>query len=173
MDSTKEKKQQQQKPPDVSRRKAVKTIAVGSAVVGAAAVIPLESLAKRFSSSKNDSKNTTKVLSPLGKNGINSDIDIASVSYVNLGQLGSGTISRDNSGAIASINYASSDGPPPSVTASVSVGSRNSDGSLKTVNATVNDTISGYNANSTATITRNPDGSISEVVWTGSSTGGV
>jgi hypothetical protein len=42
MDSTKEKKQQQ-KEPDVSRRKAVKTIAVGSAAVGAAAVIPLES----------------------------------------------------------------------------------------------------------------------------------
>jgi hypothetical protein len=167
-------KEEKQRPENASRRKAVRTIAVGSAIVGAAALIPLGTLSKGLTSDKTGPKPSVKLLSPFSGS-LNSDPDVASVAYVNIGQIGTGTVARDeNTGAISSINYAS---PDNSVTASITVGPRNPDGSIQTINVIVTDsnTVSPdpYTANATATVGRNQDGSISKIVWTGTSSGGV
>jgi hypothetical protein len=144
---------EEQELKDASRRKAVKSIAVGSAVVGAAALIPFSSLAY--------SKMQTKLLAPAGAH--QSDSNVGYFAYAYLGQIGTATPTRDSTGAISSINYQSGDG-----TAGVNVNvARNSDGSIASVSNNVfdNNLSPPVSITATANVNRNPDGSISNIVW--------
>jgi hypothetical protein len=148
-------------PEDVNRREAIKKLAVGSAILGAAAIIPLGSLERGMGYGSNAKALGASLL-------MNSDPNVASVGYLYLGQVGTGAINRDNTGSVSDIIFSS---PDNSVNASISIpsGGRNADGSINMINASVADATTGYSANATAKINRNPDGSISSIDWTGTS----
>lgn len=147
---------------DFSRRKAMKSIAAGSAIVGAAALIPLETLLKKSDYLSNSTKKSgIKVLAPVSD--YPSVDNVGYFAYAYLGQVGTETPTRNSDGSIASINYQNSGG-----TAGVNVTvTREADGSISSISNNLFDNNSSplVNITATQTVNRNPDGSIQNVVW--------
>lgn len=133
----------------ITRRKALKQVAVGSAILAAAGTVAAPVLSK------------TKVAG-LGTDQLGIGTADAYQSLAYLGLNGTITPTRDSNGDIVAISYGpASDGSSLSVTVN-----RNADGTI----ASIVNSISPENVTETLTVNRNPDGTIASLVWSGNGT---
>jgi hypothetical protein len=132
----------------ISRRKALKRVAVGSALLAASGTTTLVPML-----SKREASGASADLTQ----GIESADAYQSLAY--LGLNATATPTRDSSGDIIGITYGpASDGSTLSVTVN-----RNPDGTI----ASIVNSISPGNLTETLTVNRNPDGTVASLVWSG------